>query len=126
MRKETLVVWIFPILTSAISFLILFSVKVERPVTGLVVGLIVGTVIGFFTKLIYDDCHKLNKIKGFNKYGMDYIKSFGELLKIPYYFLCIWVTPLIMYFERYIKYFILFWGIILIIYLLVRSIFKGF
>ena len=125
MRKETIVIWIFPIVTCSLIFIILFAIKYNRPVTGLTVGLISGFVLALLTKLIYDDIYKFDKLKGFKRFDDYPIKSFDELIKVPFYFFYILLTPLFIYIIRYIKYFVIFGIVVIIIYLIIYAIIKG-
>jgi hypothetical protein len=125
MRKEILVIWIFPLISCAVISVIISIAKFNRPVTGLTIGLTIGFILGLLTKLIYDDCYKFDKLKGFRRFDNSTVESFDDFIKVPYYFFYIWFTPLFMYFARYLKYLVIFWSIVIIIYLIVHSIMKG-
>lgn len=125
MNKEKVVIWGFPILLCVVIFLSLFTIKYGRPVTGFTIGIISGFALGFFTKLIYDDFYKLDSLKGFRKGDNNFIKSFDDIIKVPYYFLYIWFAPLFTYVGCSLKFLLIIGGLMLIIYLIIHFISKG-
>jgi hypothetical protein len=95
MNKSKAVIWYFPIILCTVIFFFFFSLKYNRPISGIVVGCIVGFVLACLSYFLYDDFYHNDVVAGFTRGDCPPIKSFEDAVKIPYYFFYMWFNAIL-------------------------------
>ncbi len=125
MKRGTITIWIFPIISCSILLAFIFGGSFGKPVTGLVIGFIIGTIIGLLIKLIFDDILKVNNMTFYSELE-GIIRRPDDLLLIPTYFFKIWYLSVHKLLSFFVKFLLITVGIIILLVILIRLISSGY